>query len=271
MSLVHVDFFSQSLARITNFYAVIPDDLPEVMKELNPHFKRPTRTLILLHGFSGSSSDWITGSPIRELSGKYNLAVVMPDGANSFYLDTERTGGAYGNYVGKELLDYARRLFSLSDKREDTYIGGYSMGGFGAVRNGLKYAEQYSKVIGLSNALIVSELKDMQEGVDNGMANYAYYKDTFGNLEEAENTDKNPEFLLKKRLEERKMIPEFFLACGTEDFLLEPNRKFINFMRQNGVEPVYLEDHGAHDWNFWNRCLEPALQWLVHGACGLKG
>lgn len=249
--------------RITDYYAVIPNDVSPDVKRVNPHYNRQMQTLILLHGYTGRSSDWITGSGVRELSSKYNLAILMPDGSNSFYIDREETGAAYSTYVGQELLEHAKSLFRLSDKREDTFIGGYSMGGFGAIRNGLKYADTYSKIIGLSNALVTYMLSDLKKTKGNSLANLAYYEKIFGELDTAKYTDKNPEVLIKELLQKGMDIPRLFLACGTEDELLGVNRKFKEFLSANNVKHEYMEDTGMHDWTFWNKCLVPAFDWLT--------
>ena len=65
MSLIHTEFYSRTLAGQSHFYAVLPNDAPPFPE--NPNLQRPPKTLILLHGYSGCESDWITGSSIREL------------------------------------------------------------------------------------------------------------------------------------------------------------------------------------------------------------
>lgn len=267
MCLIHVDFFSVSLMRITDYYAVIPNDISPDVREGNPHYNRPMQTLILLHGYTGRSSDWITGSPVRELSNKYNLAVLMPDGSNSFYIDRKETGSAYSTYVGQELLTHARSLFHLSNKREDTFIGGFSMGGFGAIRNGLKYSDCFSKIIGLSNALVTYMLADLNKTEGNLLANIPYFENIFGDLDKTWYTDKNPEVLVQELVQGGKEIPKLFLTCGTEDELLDVNRRFDKFLSANGVEHEYMEDAGMHDWAFWNKCLIPAFNWLTVSDC----
>ena len=87
--------------------------------------------------------------------------VGMPDGANRFYLDNPDIGEYYGAYVGEELVEITRRMFPLSRERKDTAIGGLSMGGFGAIRNGLFYADTFGSIIGLSSALITEEVAAM--------------------------------------------------------------------------------------------------------------
>ena len=92
MAFLQVDFYSNVLHKITNICIVLPNDLPKEMKVDNDNYKRKMKTLILLHGYSGSEKDWLAGSLIQELAGKYNLAVIMPSGDNSFYLDGKGIG-----------------------------------------------------------------------------------------------------------------------------------------------------------------------------------
>lgn len=263
MALLHVTYFSQALAGQSEFCMALPNDVPPFMAEGNPHYRRAMKTLLLLHGYSGGAWDWIAGSGVQDLAAQYNLAVIMPNGRNSFYLDKEATGERFGTFVGEELLDYARKSFGLSGRREDTFIGGYSMGGFGALRTGLAYSHNYSKIAALSSALIIRQLKNMSPEDDAPMANYAYYAQTFGDLKTAEDRDCNPEALVRRMLADGEPLPGIFLACGAEDMLLEPNRAFRDFLRDNGVAAEYHESPGAHDWKFWNQYLEPAVRWML--------
>ena len=259
MAFIHVDFFSMALAGQTELNVLLPTDVPPMMTD-NPYYNRPPKVLVLLHGYSGNAADWITGSPIRELAGMYNLAVLMPNGRNSFYVDKEATGEKYGQYVGNEVLDFAARTFGLDVSPENCIICGFSMGGFGAIRTGLFYG-RYSKVIGLSNALIVKGISRITEG--NKVANQAYYESVFGNLQTAEETDLNPEYIVKTSLAEGKPLPDIWLACGSEDFLIGPNNDFDAFLTEQGVKHEYHVSPGIHNWKFWNSCLEPAIKWAL--------
>ena len=124
----------------------------------NPHYKRATKTLYLMHGFSGNSTDWVTGSNAMDISRKYNLAIVMPSGENSFYLNRKGTGMSYETFIVEELFDYITSNFGLSKAPEDNFIGGLSMGGFGALRLGAKYNKKYGAIFGLSSAMIIRTL-----------------------------------------------------------------------------------------------------------------
>lgn len=263
MSLLQVNFFSKSLSKATTFYMFLPNDLIPIMTEGNPNYERTTKTLYLLHGFSGNASDWMTGSQAQEMAIKYNLAIVMPQGDNSFYLDAKGTGRAYGTFVGEELVQYVSKTFGLSDKKEDIYIGGLSMGGFGAIHTGLKYNGTFGHIFALSSALIIHNMKGLKPGVFDGMADYDYYAATFGDLGQVENTENNPEYLIKQLKEQNKEIPPIFMACGSEDFLLRENHEFRDFLEKEQINFVYHESPGIHDWKFWNEYLEPAIEWML--------
>lgn len=263
MAIIQNDFFSRSLARVTGFYMVLPNDMiPEMVGE-NEHYKRATKTLYLLHGYSGNNRDWLLGSLVQQLSAKYNLAIVMPSGDNSFYLDGKGTGKAYCQYTGKELVEYVRKTYGLSDQREDTLVGGLSMGGFGAIHTGLYFPDTFSKVIALSSALIIHNIENMQEDTKDGVADYDYYTSVFGELSKLGDSVNNPEYLVRALKQEGKSMPSIYMACGSEDFLIEPNRAFHKFLQEEQVDVTYTESPGVHDWSFWNQYLEPGIEWAL--------
>ncbi|MBE6025006.1 MAG: acetylesterase [Cellulosilyticum sp.] len=261
MAYIQINFYSNQLRRNVPISAFIPNDIPEGQCGGKDN-DEPMKTLYLLPGFAGNHQDWILNACLQNMSSRFHLAIISLNGENSFYVDREATGYAYGKYVGEELVDYTRRLFNLSCKREDTFIGGFSMGGFGALRNGLKYNQTFSKIIALSSALIIHEMSEMTPDVDNGIANYEYYTSLFGDLSKVIESDKNPETFVLKHQKEGNELPEIYMACGTEDFLIEHNRAFKNFLQEQQVTFTYTEDSGVHDWNFWNTYIEKAINWL---------
>lgn len=263
MAHIQIDINTRSLCRPTNVQIILPNDISSDRTAHNPNYQRPTKTLILLHGYSGGSSDWLHHSPIEELAVTYNLAIVCPSGENSFYLDGKGTGKAYGRLVGEELVAYLRKTFRLAEKRKDTYIGGFSMGGFGALHTGLLYADTFSKIMALSSAMIVHRIKNQKPGYVDHAADYDYYAAVFGDLDKLEESENNPETLVRKRKAENKPLPDIFMACGSKDFLLEENRRFRDFLLSEQVPVQYTESSGQHDWNFWNQYLEPGIQWML--------
>lgn len=261
MAIGRMDFYSNVLKRMVSFHILVPGDRNFSGAEAD--YTSKLKTLYLYHGFSNNSWEWLLGSDILRVSDKYNLAVVLPSIENSFYLDRRGTGGRYAEYVGRELVSYTRQLFPLSDRREDTYVGGISMGGFGALHTGLAYPETFSKIMALSSALIVHEIAGQKPGFQNDAADYDYYTLTFGDLDELLTSQNNPEQQLIDLLSSGRKIPELFMACGTEDFLLEKNREFREFLEKHQIPFRYQESPGNHDFVFWNQYLEPAVRWMT--------
>lgn len=257
-------FQSEMLCRAVRVQVLIPNDVFPEMKQGNPHYERPLKTLFLLHGYSGCDKDWLIGSDIATLSAKYNVAVVMPNGENSFYLNGAGTGRAYASFVGEELPEYMKKTFQICNSKEDTYIGGLSMGGFGALHTGLAYPNTFGKIAALSSALIVHNIAHMQPGdLCDVVADYDYYRLAFGDLEVVEQSDNNPEVLLKKIKEYNEAVPPIYIACGTEDFLLEHNRAFKSFLDSEQIPVHYIEGTGTHDWKYWNHHLALFLPWML--------
>jgi S-formylglutathione hydrolase FrmB len=267
MALFQVHFMSRSLNHVEEFHVYVPNDTEDMFINNNPHYERPTKTLYLLNGFSGSTMSWLLGSPIMEISRRYNLAIVLPSGSLSFYIDRKGTGNRFETYVAKELREYVCRTFGLSDKRQDSLIGGNSMGGFGALRLGMKYEDQYQAIIALSPAMVTEDIQGLKpEDTESGalqLADYDYYEMIFGDLSNVKNTDKHPEYIIRQKLAEGKTLPSVFMACGTEDILLQRDRAFAGVLKELHVDAEYRESSGEHDWKFWSNHIEEAVAWAL--------
>lgn len=248
MALLEVNYRAASLDRNVTFMVVLPTDrfFPD---------SAPYKTLYLLHGLHGNYIDWITNSRIRRMAEDRGIAVVLPCGDNSFYVDQAAANNNYGTFVGQELVEITRRMFPLSHKREDTFIGGLSMGGFGALRNGLKYHDTFSAIVSLSGAvdILQTPVSAVQRTFGEAM---------FGPIEEAIKSDKNPRVLIEN-LKDAADKPRIYCACGTEDFLLPQNRTCRQLLEQAGFDLTYEEGPGGHTWDFWNTYIQKALDWLL--------
>lgn len=264
MALIQVNFVSNTLRRTVPLQVILPVD------RLTPDGKTPAprkfKTLYLLHGIFGNYTDWVSGTRIQRWAEKRNLAVVMPSGDNAFYIDQPALRNNYGEFIGRELVEITRNMFPLSDKREDTFIGGLSMGGYGAMRNGLKYYETFGAIISLSGALHFMDMPEMEyrktDPVDR-----AFMDATFGGLPEAAKTDMNPRLLIEKLAKKKTadpalQLPKVYISCGTEDALLPSNRLYRERLLDSGFDVTYEEGPGGHDWDFWDTYILKAINWL---------
>lgn len=266
MAIIEVNFISKCLMRTVTFNAIIPVD--KFGPQAEDAEQKPLKTLYLLHGIFGNYTDWVNGTRIQAWAEANDLAVIMPSGENRFYLDDEKSGELYGEFIGKELVEFTRKLFPLSDKREDTFIAGLSMGGYGAIRNGLKYAENFGCVIGLSAALVHDTWKDADNSAPIFTFRRNYYEAVFGEYDKVKGSDKDPKALLLKLKEEGRPVPKMYLCCGTEDGLVTANRDFRDFLNENGVDLTYVEGPGKHDWVFWDTYIKKVLDWLPLNRTG---
>jgi len=257
---------SQTMMRTIPINVILPVD-KLVFSGEKKRSRGPFKTLYLLHGMFGSYIDWIAGTDIQRLAEARNLAVVMPSGDNQFYLDSPETGSMYGEFIGRELVELTRAMFPLSENKEDTFIGGLSMGGFGALRNGLKYNDTFGRVIALSSGVMTDEMiSGMSNNTDFGGMNVPPEM-RFANvimmkmIKERE-SDINPEWLAKNKKEHGEELPSFYVACGTEDPLLSGSRHLKESFENLGIDVTYDEDTGAHNWDFWNKELYKIMKWL---------
>jgi S-formylglutathione hydrolase FrmB len=263
MAVIRATFPSQYLKRNVSICAIIPANWNKDYANDTKNLYADLKTLYMLHGYGGDCNDYLNGPEMQELSNKYNIACVFPSGENSFYLDDEDKDEKFSKFIGEELVGITRSMFRLSSRREDTYIGGISMGGYGAMINGLRYADTFSKIISLSGAYIEINIADKGDFVPDGVSDAKYQKRIFQDPKELRNTDKDPRYCIEMLQKSDKTIPDIYFVCGENDFLIECNRKLHNFMLENNVKHYYEEGDGVHDWEYWKKHLEPSVKWAV--------
>ena len=221
------------------------------------------KTLYLLHGMSDNEGAWMQRTSIERYAAAKGLAVVMPDGGLGWYTDMYR-GLPWFTFISQELPALCRRFFPiLSGRREDTFIGGASMGGYGALKCGLCAPHVFSKAVSLSGAL------DAVDIVQNGaaMAAPGYWEDVFGPAEAVPGSG-NDLFAAAGRLNDPALRPEAYLWCGTEDFLYAQNVRMRDHLRALGYTLTYRESPGGHQWGYWDAEIAGALEWLAPGEEG---
>lgn len=269
MALIFMNLYSRCLQRSVPITALIPIDSARLEEEPLSPIDKPFKTLYLLNGFSGGSYDWLINAQLAQISTRYNIAIILPAGENKFYVDNAATGEGFGRYIGEELVEQTRRLFPLSHNREDTFIGGMSMGGYGALRNGIRYADTFGFVVALSSGIVDDKFyQDRQERIDKlgefakyfGYANSLQYLDSiFGGESSIPGSDNDLKHLVLNRKSKQQQLPRIYMACGTEDLMLSANHRYRDFLLQENVDFIFEEGPGAHDFTFWGSYLQRAL------------
>lgn len=236
MAVIQMDFMASTIQRFTGIHVLLPCDQADAVN------KGPFPTLYLLHGYYGNYTDWLYNSRIALWAQQRNLAVVMPSGENAYYLDYPERAECFEAYIAKELVEVTRKAFPLSEKREDTWIAGLSMGGGGAIRCALHYGEVFGKAAGLSAGLTIhEEAKALEHQADVMQA-------------------------LTEAIAQKRPLPQIFLTIGTEDPLLADNREYHAYLQQNGIAHRYEEHPGGHNWDYWDGHILDVLDWLQRGG-----
>ncbi len=250
MSVSRVNVFSTSLLRTVDVTVILP-----IEKNIdNPSFEY--KTLYLLHGGFGSDIDWLHNTRIKLWADEYNLAVVMPSGENGFYVDNPAGLANFSTFVSKELVDITRHMYPLSTKREDTFIAGLSMGGFGALLNGYKYNDTFGYIGAFSSAL----LADMDESMAVGIFPAGFYNQVLGcSLAESRQTMNDPRYVIEHLEGE---MPKLYLGCGTEDFILSNSITFHEYLTEKNIEHEFVTEPGSHEWYYWDKKILDFLEWL---------
>lgn len=248
MASLTCNFLSYTLRRAVDLTVIIPTMCFPEMMEKEPHHKGGVHypVLYLLHGYGNNHKTWSGYTSAELYAEERNIAVVMLSAENKAYINH---GGDdnYFDFISCELPEFVRSMFPVSDKPEDTFIAGLSMGGYGALVHGLSCSERFAAIGSFSGAARARE----------------------GAPEEFD-----PYKIAIRCAEENRRKP-VYLSCGDKDFLYDDNIRFKEHLIKLGYDVTWVvgEDY-THEWRFWNREVEAFLDWIprtdVHSLGGDK-
>ena len=231
--------------------------LPEDRKETKDLRGKKYPVLYILHGYKEDCDAWINLSNIFLLCRDLDLIVVMPSANNSCY-NNSKFDQNYYDWISEELPVKLKNYFPISDRREDTFIMGESMGGYGTLRIALSKPDRYGKAVCLSGANMAYRAishKDMEPFL--------------GTPEEAIDSDVNIENLARKIKENNLDCPQLRVYCGTEDFIFPDCRKITDYLEEMFPEKVKHEYwSGEHNFFFWNEANPKALAFFGFNVKG---
>jgi putative tributyrin esterase len=251
MALLTVDLFSEALEVGTSLSVVLPQSTrAQIGVEPIPVPEHGWPVLYLLHGLSDDHTAWLRYTAVERHARAAGLAVVMPAAGRSFYTD-EAHGHRYWTWVSEELPERVAEMFRLSNRREDTYVAGLSMGGYGALRLGLTFPERYAGVASLSGAVDLRQLETRPERDE-------IVQRVFGGSVPEEATIPH---LLEQADPDR--VPPLYIGCGTdEDRLLGPNQQLAARAADRGIDVTTDFRPGDHEWGLWDATLPDVIDWL---------
>jgi putative tributyrin esterase len=252
MALIQCDFYSEALGLSTSMTVILPQQTYTQIGMTGQVTAAKHPTLYLLHGLSDDHTIWLRRTSIERYAADLGLAVVMPAVHRSFYQDMAN-GLNYWTFVSEELPAIAQSFFPLSQQREDNYVAGLSMGGYGAFKLALNHPERFAAAASLSGALVIEGIFDR------------YIKDSKLIFEDKSRIagSSSDLFAVSERLAHSDQPkPLLYQYCGTEDFMYEENIKFRNHAQALGLPLTYIEAPGDHRWSYWDEYIQHVLQWL---------
>lgn len=258
MATARCVFFSNALGKHTSVNVIFPQpDAQHIGSESEAKSKSGKfKVLYLLHGLSDDESIWSRMTSIeRHVQGK-NLIVVMPNADRSFYVNMQN-GGRYWDYIAEELPVLIKSTFPVSDLREDSFVCGLSMGGYGALKWGLKQPEKFAGACGLSS---VADIKDFYKLLPPDFI--PEMERIFGPIDKLRESKEDLFYLAEEYAKMENPKTRFLQVCGTEDFLYGENIRFKEHCQKLGLDFEYVEDAGAHTWAFWDKHIQTALKFF---------
>ncbi len=260
MAFIQCNFFSEALGKCCGMNVVIPQPVGSGQIGIASASGRTLYpVLYLLHGLSDDYTIWMRRTSIERYAAARNLVIVMPDGGRSFYTDM-KFGGKYWTFLSEELPKLVCGFFPVSPAREDTFVAGLSMGGYGALKLALRRPDRFAAAGALSAVTDINTFltRIRETPGSNGEGDFF-----FGPVDRAPDADDL--FVLSEQCAalpaaQRPKLTQF---CGTEDFLYQDNVRFRDHMQRLGAfDYRYFEAPGSHTWEFWDTYIQEILAWL---------
>lgn len=268
MSVLQYTFESECLKNNTQITVILPDKPRNLTPAQFYRNGRKYKVLWLLHGTFGDHTDWIRKTNIEMYACERNLFVVMPSALNSNYSNWNdyMLGYQMYDFLTEELMPLIYGWLPVSDKREDNFIAGLSMGGRGSIKYAVNHPEKFAAAAVLSaTPMDMSSMRpDNQCPMLN--TNNERVRTTLinaGGLEAFLNSNENVWAILDK-IAKTGTLPRLMFACGQEDVMLyEYYRIFKKHAQEIGLEAHWFElpDY-KHEWRFWDLAIQEALDFF---------
>jgi len=266
MSLLRIDYPSVIMNKYMGMHVIIPD---EDRGFYDSEGNYPV--LYLLHGYTDDYTKWTRMTSVERYAAELGFAVVMPDGGKSFYTDMAY-GDPYFTHITQEIPQYIKKMLPITKDPRYTFIAGLSMGGYGAMKIGLTYPQNYSAIGAFSGALLMAQTASQPISPDAQEWLQRLEKDIRLVFEDVNQIEQGPHDLVWLASElasskKKALIPDIYLSCGVDDFIYDNTAYFKKHLETIGIEHHYYEGPGVHDWAFWDQEILKFMQWIK----GLRG
>jgi S-formylglutathione hydrolase FrmB len=250
-----IQFDSKLVGKTLPYNVVLPADYdhPSAKAKRYP-------VLFLLHGLTGHYDNWTTRTKLEDYAAQYPLIIVTPEGNNGWYTDSATVPNEkYETYVIEELLPDVDRRYRTNATREGRAIAGLSMGGYGALKFGVKHPELFIFAGSLSGALEAASWTESDlRGFELILRTL---RPVFGPDDSPSRRANDLRKLYGELTPERiAALPYVYLDCGTEDPLLATNRGFVDTLVARKIPHQYRQLPGNHNWAYWDAQIKEVLK-----------
>jgi putative tributyrin esterase len=247
---------SKLMAREMPYRVILPKNY-----EANKTQKFPV--LYLLHGLTGHFDNWTDKSKLKDYAANYNYIIVTPEGNDGWYTDsTSVPAEKYESYIIQELIPEIDAKYRTLADREHRAIAGLSMGGYGALKFGLKYPEKFVVVGSFSGALGAASWSVKTLG-NNWKALTDSISSVYGEDDSQTRKDNDIFRIVREISPERiKALPFIYVDCGSDDFLIQQNRDFNVLLAGKKIPHEFRELPGEHNWAYWDSQVQEFLRLL---------
>ncbi|HEV7473657.1 MAG TPA: alpha/beta hydrolase family protein [Pyrinomonadaceae bacterium] len=250
-----IQFQSKLVGQTLPYIVVLPVnyDQPAARSERYP-------VLYLLHGLTGHYDNWTTRTKLADYAARYSMIIVTPEGNNGWYTDSATVpSDKYESYIIDELIPDVQRRYRTVETRAGRSIAGLSMGGYGALKFGVKHPELFAFAGSMSGALGAASWTETElKGLESV---WRTLQPVYG-AENSETRAANDLTKLFRELPAARIpaLPYVYLDCGTEDALLATNRSFADILLTRKIPHEYRELPGSHSWSYWNAQVQEVLE-----------
>ena len=249
-------------SRILRCNTAVDVILPDCVRGVSPAdfytSGKKFKVLWLLHGGGGDNTDWMRKSSIERYACERELAVIMPDGRMSSYNNID--GYPMWDFMNEELMPMAYCYFPISEKREDNFVAGLSMGGFGTCHWGFAHPEKFQGMAAMScGPFSIVRIMQGQQPLENRGSMIEQFN---GDVEKAKEYDYWE--MARKMMDSGDPVPKIYFAAGDEDPLHSARDMllFAEYAKEIGMDARFEHGPGGHDWKFWDEYIQRALRFF---------
>lgn len=242
MALFNCNFFSKTLGYDTNVNVILPD-----INYFDYSNNKKLKVLYFLHGRGDNGTSLSRYLPLERFSRKYQIAIILPSAEDSYYTNSIYHKN-YFDFISQELQQTLTNWFPISKNKQDNYLAGISMGGYGAFKIAFSFPNKFNAVCGIYPVVNLQELvtsvpKEFTKNFENDLIR------VFGNYKNI-NDEHNLLHIYKNNLNKINNNLKIMQYVGKQDFLYDSNKNFYNEIIKLNENIIFDEWNGEHSWEF---------------------